>query len=338
MHSPLISVIVPIYNVELYLDECLDSIFVQTYTNFEVLLVNDGSTDTSCKIAEKYVVKLPDKFKLFNKKNGGLSDARNYGLNKAIGEYVVFIDSDDFIASNMFEKLVQSSIDNDSDIVCSAMVDVTEQGIKTRAIPPSAIFPPGNYSLNSEDRLLVTSLPNACNKLYKRSLFIQNNIQFPIGLWYEDLATIPKLFYYADRITFIDNELYYYRKREGTITKTYTFKVMDIYRVLEDIRTFFNKHAENNKKIVTEVNTWYINLTVLTLIRLNYVSNLKEQKDAYKLIESAINQHFSRSLDIFTCTFARPIYRVFVFMVRVKLIGCVRVFIKALTKLKVINS
>jgi len=335
MPQSLISVIVPIYNVESYIEDCLTSIDKQNYQNYEVILVNDGSTDNTVDIVKAFIVNKTLKFKLFDKKNGGLSDARNFGLSKAQGEFVIFIDSDDYVSPEMLNITNQSAQHSQSDIVCFALAEVTEQGEKIRYIPANATLKLGTYSLSDSKNLISSSLPNACNKLIRRTLFSEHHIQFPLGLWYEDLATNPKLFFFANSITFIEDELYYYRQRDGAITKTFSLKVMDIYEILNSLVMFFKNTPYENAK--TDINTWYINLTIITLARLSL--NHEESKKQAALSNIAINikQQFPKPLDIFSQSFSKKRYKVFALLVRLGLINPVAKIIKFLVNAKVIT-
>lgn len=215
----LITVVVPIYNVEKYLDRCIKSIEKQIYTNIEILLINDGSPDKSDLIMEKH--KISDKrIKCFYKKNGGLSDARNYAIKKARGKYICFIDSDDYIEPNYISELYDSIKKNGSQISWCNFNKVDDHGKV------------GTIIQNYED-LWSFEMASACNKLFLTELFTNNNIEFPKGIWYEDLATTPRLFFTAEKVSWVNKELYNYYYNPGSITKTYSKKALDMKKVLE---------------------------------------------------------------------------------------------------------
>lgn len=334
--TPLsISIIIPIYNVEPYIEKCLDSVDKQNYQNYEVILVNDGSTDLTINLVEQFIKNKTDKFKLFHKKNGGLADARNYGLVKASNEFILFLDSDDYISPETLSITSKSAQVSQSDIICFALAEVTESENKIRYIPANAKLPLGTYQLNDADNLISSSLPNACNKLIRKSLFTNNHIKFPPGLWYEDLATNPKLFYFASQITFIGDELYYYRQREGAITKTFSLKVMDIYDVLTDIGEFFVLHPYPNAK--TDLNTWYINLTIITLARLSLNNEYKLKANALTSISENIKKRFPNPIDIYQKAFSKKRYKVFTLLIRLGMIKMVAFIIKKLVAAKAIT-
>ena len=335
MSKHSVSLIIPMYNVEKYIEDCLDSVINQNYQHYEIIIIDDGSTDNSLIKAQKMMENSTQPFSIYQKPNGGLSDARNYGLKKAQGEYVIFIDSDDYVSKELISCSVQAAKKSNADIVCFALEEVTEENKIIRYAPANASLPLGSYKLNEEKNLISSSLPNAWNKLIKKSLFIDNDIEFPRGLWYEDLATCPKLFFFAQKITFIEDALYYYRQREGAITTTFSLKVMDIYDVLNIISAFFKEHTyENSKK---DINTWYINLTVITLARLALNNEKNEKSNALKEISNIIHTHFPNSLAVFNQAFSKKRYKVFVFFIRLGFIKTVSLTIEKLVKSKMIK-
>lgn len=207
-----ISVIVPIYNVEEYLRECLDSLINQTYANLELILVNDGSKDNSYEIAKGYVLK-DERIKLYTKENGGLSDARNFGLERATGKYIGFIDSDDKAFPNQFERLYQLIKENDSDMsMCSYLrsnEELSDNKIKINTYEIDEIY---------DDIILDNINAHVWDKLYKREFF--DEIKFPKGLHFEDLAIFYKMAFNMKRITISNEQLYWYRvDRDDSITQ-----------------------------------------------------------------------------------------------------------------------
>ena len=229
-NSPLVSIIVPIYNVENYLSKCLDSLVNQTYSNIEILAVNDGSQDGSMQIVEDYQKKFKQ-LKRLDKMNGGLSDARNYGIEHALGEYLLFIDSDDYVDATMAEKLVQAALLHNADIAVCDMEYVYDTG--ERKYSSGGDFKIGTVKEQVE---LFNINNSACNKLFKRNIF-ENN-RFIKGIWYEDLATIPKCCYEANQIVKVDEVLYFYYQRSNSIIHTENPKVFDIYLALEELKRY----------------------------------------------------------------------------------------------------
>ena len=225
----LISIIVPIYNVESYLRMCLDSIEHQTYSNIEVLLINDGSPDSSGEICQEYVAR-DSRFRYFEKENGGLSDARNYGIERSNGKYLTFIDSDDWVEPTYIDDMYQAALKNDSEIVVSnyTQFDVKENHYLVHVWDDY-------YEETYERKELINRLPllerrdysfiTSWGILFSRSLF--DNIQFPKGKLIEDGRTNYKLFAKSSCSTYINKSLYIYRiGREGSIINTVTEKLL----------------------------------------------------------------------------------------------------------------
>lgn len=260
---PKVSIIVPVYNVEVYLEKCLDSLVNQTLKDIEIIIVNDGSPDNSQKIIDKYQKKYKN-IKAYLKENGGLSDARNYGIKKANGEYLSFVDSDDYIDTTMLEKMYKLAKKENLDlVVCNTInIDDTGNGIEINS----------NYNYSDDTiKNYLLSPPMACIRIYKKELF--KNIKFKKGIYYEDLELTPKLVKYTKKIGFIDEGLYYYYQRVGSIMKQKEFnnKLLDIFDVLET-----NK-LELLKEYPDEVEYMYIThlLRTSTLRFLEY-DNYKE--------------------------------------------------------------
>ena len=226
--QPLISIIVPIYKVETYLRMCLDSIEHQTYSNIEVLLINDGSPDASGEICQEYVAR-DSRFHYFEKENGGLSDARNYGIARAKGKFLTFIDSDDWVEPTYIEDMYQAALDNDSEIVVSNYnrFDVKENHYLIHVGDDY-------YEENYEGEELINKLPllERCDYAFTTSwgiLFSQNlfnNIAFPKGKIIEDSRTNYKLFAKSSRSTYIHKALYNYRIGGESISSQVNEKIL----------------------------------------------------------------------------------------------------------------
>ena len=220
----LISVVIPVYNVEKYLDKCMESVLNQTYSNIEVILVDDGSTDKSGKICDEYQKK-DKRVVVYHKENGGLSDARNYGINKSHGEYITFIDSDDFVEQNYVEFLYKLIKENQADIAMGKQyVRYPEKIINTGS---------GNtYNVNAHDcmeKLLYSEDfdVSAWAKLYKKELF--KSIKFPKGMVFEDAGTTYKLILQSKKIVLKSEPIYNYIIRNNSITNSkFNIKKMDM--------------------------------------------------------------------------------------------------------------
>ncbi len=228
-----LSIIVPIYNVEAYIIECLTSIKNQTYSDYEVILINDGSKDNSKKLIEEFILN-EKQFKLINKENGGLSDARNFGLNYAQGEYITFLDSDDYIDMFCYEKMMNTMILNDFDIVCANIIfkfnDESNNFILNGIIDKQMI--------DIQKKALLSPL-FAWNKIYKKSYFNEVNLFYPLGLWYEDLPVTLPLFANTSKIGHVDSNLYYYRQRSNSIMASNNQKMTDIFKIFDILIKYF---------------------------------------------------------------------------------------------------
>lgn len=238
MENELISVVVPIYNMEKYLNKCVDSILNQTYSNIEILLIDDGSTDLSVKICDEYM-KIDSRIKVFHKKNGGLSDAKNFGIKKASGKYVAFVDSDDWIENNMYENMYYKLKDTKSNIVVCGRYIEYENGEKKEWYNKNEII------MNKEQALIyLNSFYNfdmsSCDKLYEKSLF--DNIEFPYGKKCEDAYTTYLLFNKADRVTYIPKCFYHYFQRSGSISRNEKINMDYIYAAEEQLEFFTTKY------------------------------------------------------------------------------------------------
>ena len=221
------SIIVPVYNVDAYLDKCFNSLVNQNNDNYEIIVVNDGSTDNSQNIINEYKNKYPKLIKAYKKENEGLSSARNYGIDKANGEYLLFVDSDDYVSDNYLNILDNYVKSNNPDILV----------FNFNAVNDNLIEKKNTYFTDFKDlqKKFLTGNPSACNKLIKKDIFIKNNIKFMENVYYEDLATIPSLVCYTSNICFIDDYLYYYVIRDNSITNKRKFntKMDNIFEVLD---------------------------------------------------------------------------------------------------------
>lgn len=214
----LFSIIVPVYNVEKYLDKCLASILEQTFKDFECIIIDDGSPDNSNIIIDKYV-KLDQRFKVIHQKNMGLSAARNAGLDIAKGDYIVFVDSDDYIADDYLEKFALKIADTDADMVICGLIEVYKDYEKNK------VFTAESIKVIKQNILADVWPSYVWNKCYKKDLF--TNIRFPVGKIFEDILTIPELCLYAQKIVCIPDKLYYYnRQNENSITANMSFEKM----------------------------------------------------------------------------------------------------------------
>ncbi|CDG86475.1 glycosyltransferase family 2 protein [Xenorhabdus bovienii] len=254
-----ISIIIPVYNVEKYIEKCINSIKKQSYNNFEAIVVNDGSTDKSIeKILP--IIDHDSRFRILNKKNAGLSSARNQGIENSTGEYITFIDSDDYIHHNFLQDMIEKTIKTDSDICVCDVQTVGEKGNKIKYLKQN--IDSENTSLDIYPIYLeaVSVLPNVGNKLYKKELF--NKIKFPTGRYFEDIAVMHEIIFNTKKICYINKPLFYYVIRENSITQTQNEKYfIDRFWVAEYIR-----EELKNKKIYEKYKKNYAILYLVHLV------------------------------------------------------------------------
>ena len=217
----LVSVIVPVYNVEKYLARCIQSVCGQSYQGLEIILVDDGSKDKSGVICEEYAER-DGRIKVIHKENGGLGDARNAGVEKAEGKYLLFVDSDDRIHENLVRDTVETAEKNQADMVIFDYIGEEENGNLTDRFT----FP---FSANrvievAEEKELIMRSCSAVNKLIRRELWKESGFQFPKGRYYEDLATIPKVMTKTKKIVYLPEVYYYYLMRDGSIMHSRNFE------------------------------------------------------------------------------------------------------------------
>lgn len=295
MHKPKVSVIVPIYNVEKYLDKCLSSLKSQTLTDFEALLINDGTPDESMKIAEKYAVD-DSRFIIYNKKNGGLSDARNYGIERAKGEFIVFVDSDDYLHKDYLKTMYDDCINNNADMAyCRFKHTYLKSGIKMPSINPRKGIIDKSKALNMliRDNRMHSY---AWNKMYRRTLFIDNDIRYPI-IYFEDVATSARVLFHANKIAVTDKKLYFYVRRSGSIMSTMNSqKIEHLLLSILITRNYIQLHGEYDKykKAVKAVALKMRLINIYSIIRQHIIcrnfknmkTNLRTNKLLYKYIIS----------------------------------------------------
>ena len=254
MFAPMhkISIIIPIYNVEQYLPQCLKSVINQTYQNLEIILVDDGSTDACPQICEDFALK-DNRIKLIHKKNGGLSDARNAGLKIATGDFISFVDSDDFLSSRFYETLLQYMLNNDADIVeCGFKEFEDEKDLKkSELLSPIAAE---TYETEIALKLLIKDYlqPMVWNKLYRKEVLI--DLKFPIGKIHEDVFWTYRAFGNGEKIVKIQDKMYFYRQQANSISgKKYSLKRLDAVDALEERISYMKTNFPKLENLATLV-------------------------------------------------------------------------------------
>lgn len=276
MNDIKISVIVPVYKVEKYLRKCVDSILAQTYKDFEVILVDDGSPDNCGKICDEYAKK-DKRIKVVHKENGGLSDARNVGIKNAKGEYLSFIDSDDYVSPDFLEVLYRLANQNNADIsVCEAVIVKEDQNAQFNNIE--------KYELMDKNLALVEMIyfrkfsVNTWNKLYKKELF--DEILFPKGLLYEDLATTYKLVDKSNKVVYTPAKLYAYVQRGGSIMGQTGYKMKkDKVEIVDEMTDYFAENSD--KRLFAGIFNYLIN----DVYKMTSVGNLVSSKEYRKVLK-----------------------------------------------------
>lgn len=244
------SIIIPVYNAEKYLKKCLESVINQkTKYKYEIIVINDGSTDNSLNILKIY----SNKIKIIDKPNSGPGDSRNKGLELASGKYILFVDSDDYVSDNFVEKMLDTIIQNEADIVICDYYRVTTNNIKYFNKGEAGIYLKNNFN-----KVLLMEF-HSCNKIFKKELF--NYETYPTDMLFEDVVLVSKLILKANKIVKINDPLYYYRKNENSTTNIINDSNYDILKATKIIEKDF---IANNYK--DEIEFLYINNILVDLI------------------------------------------------------------------------
>lgn len=261
-----VSVIVSVYNVEKYLRKCIESLVGQTLKDIEIILVNDGSTDGSQKIIDQFMSQY-DNIKCINKKNGGAAESRNMGMLQATGEYIGFMDSDDYIESEMFECMYNKAKENDYDVVeCNLHHEFPDGSIDTEECE----------QYTDIGQLLMNGRNVVWNKIYKREWLLASGVTFPVGYIYEDLAFYSKLVANIRSIAYVKPAFYYYVQRKDSINRSQDLKTLNIIPVLQDVKDYYIKTGKyDNYKDELE----FLFAKILLLSSFNRICHIPEPKD-----------------------------------------------------------
>lgn len=227
-----VQIIVPLYNMESYIAKTIDSLLKQTLKEIEILCINDGSTDASLKILETYALK-DDRVKIFTKENGGIADARNFGLSKVTAPYFAFVDSDDTVEADFIEEMLQKALDTKADFVtCDFWWSYENKEVLQKDGPHE-----------SKKELLISMFATLWNKLYRTEWVKSLDIHFPTGYRYEDASFLYKIVPYLKSWSYIDKPFVHYLQREGSITHNHNEKVKDMIFVFEDLIKFYHERG-----------------------------------------------------------------------------------------------
>ena len=278
---PKVSVVVPIYNVEKYIKKCLDSLVNQTLQEIQIILVNDGSTDESGNIAKEYASKYTNKIIYLEKENGGLSDARNFGMRYAEGEYIAFLDSDDYVENTMYEEMYNKALQENSDYVeCDFLWEYPEKIKKDKRTP-----------YNNKKEMLTNVRVVAWNKLIKRETLEKNNISFPKGLRYEDIEFTYKLIPYLNKVSYVDKEFVHYVQRNNSIANVQNERTAEVFTIFDNIIKYYqekNFYEEYKEELE------YSYSRILLCSSLKRICKIKDSKTRKKLIKETFEKLYQQ--------------------------------------------
>lgn len=269
---PKVSIIVPVYNVEMYIEKCMQSLVNQTLEDIEIIVVNDGSEDKSADIIEKYLKKYPEKIKYLEKENGGLSDARNYGIPYASGEYIAFLDSDDYIEYDTYEKMYELAKKENSDMVECNFI---------REYPNKRKEDIGKYYSGKHEMIQKIRVV-AWNKLIKNQIIKESKVEFPKGCRYEDVEFTYKLIPYLNKISFVEKPCIHYVQRNNSISNVQNMRNKEIFNVLDNVLEYYK---ENNIYNEYREDLEYIYTRYLLCSSFLRIVKIKDKKIRKELIE-----------------------------------------------------
>ena len=279
---PKVSIVVPIYNVEKYLEKCLNTLINQTLSDIQIILVNDGSSDNSGKIAKEFQKKYPEKIIYLEKENGGLSDARNFGILHATGEYIAFLDSDDYVELSIYEEMYNLAKKENSDMVeCDFYWEYPEKSKQDIG-----------HIYEGKKEMLEKVRVVAWNKLIKRDVLEEAQVWFPKGYRYEDVEFTYKLIPYLEKVSFLKKPYIHYMQREGSISNSQNERTKEIFEVLEHVIEFYKeKELYEEYKIQLEyIYTRY--LLCSSLLRMVKIQDKKVRKELLNKTWTNLNIKF----------------------------------------------
>lgn len=252
---PKVSVIVPVYNVEAYIEKCLNSLVTQTLKDIEIIIVNDGSKDKSEDIIQEFQKDYKNIIYV-KKENGGLSSARNYGLQYANGEYIAYLDSDDYVETSIYEKMYKKAKENDSDYVeCDFFWSYPNKKKEDRG-----------YRYNNKKEMFAKARVVAWNKLIKREIILNNKLEFPVGMYYEDVEFFYKLLPHINKFAFVEEPLIYYIQRETSIVNKQDGRTSHIFTVLDNVIKYYKQNGLY-EEYKTEIEYTYTRLLLCSSLK-----------------------------------------------------------------------
>lgn len=278
-----VSIIVPFYNVENYIEKCLQSLVNQTLEDVEIILVNDGSQDGTEEIAKQFVEKYPNKIMYLEKENGGLSDARNYAIPYAKGEYIAFLDSDDYVEANMYEEMYNKAKEENLDYVeCDFLWEYPDKSLESK----------GKQYSNKKEMFIYTRVV-AWNKLIKREIVQNNHLEFPKGYRYEDVEFFYKLLPLIHNYGIVEKPFIHYVQRENSISNVQNTRTKEIIDVLGHVIDYYKRNQlfDEYKEEIEYTYTRYILCS--SMLRMVMIENRKERKEIINLAWKSLNTQFT---------------------------------------------
>lgn len=274
---PKVSIIVPIYNVEKYLERCINSLIGQTLDDIQIILVNDGSTDNSGEIAKEYAIKHQDKIMYLEKENGGLSDARNYGLPYATGEYIAFLDSDDYIDKEAYKAMYDKAKQENADYLeCDFIWEY-----------PNKLKEDKRVDYKNKKEMLAFVRVVAWNKLIKREVIEKNKLEFPKGLRYEDVEFTYKLIPHLNKVSYIDACFIHYTQRENSIANVQNARTSEIFTILDNVISYY-KENEFYKEYEDELEYNYARYLLCSSLK--RICKIQDKETRTRLINETWNK------------------------------------------------
>ncbi|WP_047383387.1 glycosyltransferase [Cetobacterium sp. ZWU0022] len=304
-----LTIIVPVYNVEDYLDECLESIYKVKDINYEVVLVNDGSKDNSLNILKKYKELYPTKTKIIDKENGGLSSARNAGIKEARGEYLAFIDSDDIIDSSGFENFFKEGQKLDLDVMVGNMRYFSDNKVGEPLFRSQEIK---DFTVSKGTKFFLTLFQGTkcfreevVDDIYKREFICENKLYFHDNLIHEDSYFTPMVYLKAKRVKYIDIAFYYYRQRTGSIMSIVNDRSVDsLEKICYMLLSEFSKTDEYGREALSKLLPSFYKVVLYRYINSgkDYKGKLKNYREIFKEVRGMRNKNIEEILIYFAPT------------------------------------
>lgn len=308
---PKLSIIVPVYNVEAFLAKCLDSLIYPDLKDYEIIAVNDGSTDSSADILTHYHQLFPNLIQIITSENYGLGAARNLGIRASTSEYLLFADSDDYLSVNAIPEILDKCNEK-FDICFFDAVAIDGNGEKLEYITGA---PNGKLEFSLENNPeIIFARANAWNKIYRRTLFSDNNIYYPSRVWYEDLYTTPKLYIHASVMQYEPKPWYYYLKREGSIINSGNAdRNIEILSAVDSVLEYYKKCGKYEAFLPELEYMAYFNEYLTSNTRVNLI-------DMHSSVQDSLSEHFYRLFpnyrsNIYYCKMPKK-YKLLDFLIR----------------------